>query len=326
LYLPGARATGLPLWEEDEPYIHHFPDGNASLARLLVRQLIPGVAPGSTMEDIVTTRFDYSQLDLEDLAVRLRLNSTVTNVQNDGGPRSATGVSVSYVRGGQAYKVRAKNCVLACDHSMIPSMCPDLPEAQRGALANQVRAPILYTSVALGNWRAWKKLGIGAVVSSGGYHANAMLDFPVSIGDYDYAGDPDQPIVVHMERFPHRPNEGLSKRDQRRLGRVDLLATPFETIERNIRKQLTGTLAEGGFDPVADIEAITVNRWAHGYSWGYDWSEDPYYDDWNDERYPHVQARKPFGRITIANADAGANAMFETAVEQAYRAVNELSS
>ena len=80
-----------------------------------------------------------------------------------------------------------------------------------------------------------------------------------------------------------------------------------------------------GFDPAQDIEAITVNRWAHGYSYGYDWLEEPYYEDWNDERYPHVQARKPFGRITIANSDAGANAMFESAVEQAYRAVTELS-
>jgi hypothetical protein len=37
-----------------------------------------------------------------------------------------------------------------------------------------------------------------------------------------------------------------------------------------------------------------------------------------------MRARKRFGRIAIANADAGANAMFETAVEQGYRAVTEL--
>jgi len=193
------------------------------------------------------------------------------------------------------------------------------------ALKVQVRAPMLYTSVALRNWQAWKNLGIGAVVSTGGYHVNAMLDFPVTMGGYEFASGPDDPIVVHMERFPHRPNEGLGERAQRRFGRHELLATSFETIERNVRSQLAATLADGGFDPARDIEAITVNRWAHGYSYTYNDLEGPYYKDWDDERYPHVRARKPFGRITIANSDAGADAMMEVAVEQAHRAVSELA-
>lgn len=67
-----------------------------------------------------------------------------------------------------------------------------------------------------------------------------------------------------------------------------------------------------------------MNRWAHGYAYGYNDLEDPYYEDRDDERYPHVRARKPFGRITIANSDAGAIAMMEVAVEQAHRAVSEL--
>ena len=324
MYLPGVKATGIPTFEEDEPYIHHFPDGNASIARLLVRALIPGVASGSTMEDVVTDRFDYTRLDISGSAVRLRLNSTVVHVEHDGDPKSAKTVQVSYVQRGRAYRVQAQDCVLACDNALIPSICPALPAPQRDALALQVRAPILYTNVALRNWQPWKKLGIGALVSSGSYHANALLDFPVSLRAYQFASDPDDPITVHMERFPHRPNEGFSKREQRRLGRHELLATSFETIERNIRSQLAGMLAGGGFDPARDIEAVTVNRWAHGYSYGYDWLEEPYYENWNDERYPHVQARKPFGRITIANSDAGATAMLESAVEQAYRAVTEL--
>ena len=176
--LPGAKATGIPGYEEDEPYIHHFPDGNASVARLLVRSLIPAVAPGSTMEDVITARFDYSKLDLEKSPVRLRLNSTVTHVANDGDPESAKKVGVSYVRGGQAYRVQARHCVLACYNAMIPALCPELPAPQREALAYGVKAPILYTNVALNNWWAWKKLGVGAVVSSGSYHVNAMLDFP----------------------------------------------------------------------------------------------------------------------------------------------------
>jgi len=322
--LPGGKATGIPAYENDEPYIHHFPDGNASVARLLVRSMIPAVAPGSTMEDVITARFDYSKLDLAKSAVRLRLSSTATHVAHDGDPKSAKTVRVSYVQGGQAYRVQTRRCVLACYNTIIPTICPELPAAQREALAYGVKTPILYTNVVLNNWRAWKKLGVGAVVSSGSYHVNAMLDFPVSLGDYHYASGPDDPIAVHMERFPHRPNEGLGNREQRRLGQQELLTTSFETIERNIRSQLAGMLSDGGFDPARDIEAITVNRWAHGYAYFYNWLEDPYYGDRDNERYPHVRGRQPFGRITIANSDAGASAMLESAVMQAYRAVDEI--
>jgi spermidine dehydrogenase len=323
--LPGWDATGLPDREETEPYIHHFPDGNASIARLLVRGMIPAVAPGKTMDDVVKARFDYSKLDEAKSPVRLRLNSTAVRVEHDGDPKSAKRVHVSYVRGDSAYRVQARSCVLACYNIMIPHLCPELPAPQREALALQVKTPILYTTVALRNWQAWKKLGIGAAVSPGSYHVNAMLDFPVSLGDYRFAKGPDDPIAVHMERFPHQSNTGLTQRDQHRLGRYELLSTPFETIERNIRSQLAGMLSAGGFDPARDIEAITVNRWAHGYSYWYNPLFDPTYEDRNDERYPHMQARKRFGRIAIANSDSGASAMFESAVEQGHRAATELS-
>jgi spermidine dehydrogenase len=323
--LPGWGAAGLPDREETEPYIYHFPDGNASIARLLVRGMIPAVAPGKTMEDVVTARFDYSKLDEAKSPVRLRLNSTAIRVEHDGDPKSAKRVHVSYVRGGHAYRVQARSCVLACYNMMIPHLCPELPAPQREALALQVKTPILYTTVALRNWQAWKKLGIGAVAAPGSYHVSTFLDFPVSLGGYEFAKGPDAPIVVHMERFPLKSNLGLTPRDQYRFGRYELLSTPFETIERNIRSQLAGMLSAGGFDPARDIEAITVNRWAHGYSYWYNPLFDPYYEDRNDERYPHMQARKPFGRIAVANSDSAANAMLEAAIEQGHRAVTELT-
>ena len=324
--LPGWDAAGLPDSEDFEPYIHHFPDGNASIARLLVRQMIPAVAPGKTMDDVITARFDYSKLDRTSSPVRLRLNSTVVGVEHDGDSNSAKQVRITYVRGDRAYRVQARSCVLACDNAMIPYLCPELPAPQREALALQVKTPMLYTTVALRNWQAWKKLGLGGAVAPGSYHINAMLDFPVSLGGYSFAKDPDDPITVHMERFPHRSNEGLTLREQNRIGRREMLSTSFETIERHIRSQLAGMLGSGGFDPARDIEGITVNRWPHGYS--YTWYNplfDPVYEEDDDERYPHIRARKRFGRIAIANADAGANAMFETAVEQGHRAVTELT-
>lgn len=324
-FLPGAQAAGFPNAENDDPYIHHFPDGNASIARQLVRMMIPAVAPGSSMEDLVKAKFDYTELDRTSASVSLRLNSTVTHVSQQGGARPTGDVRINYVRGDQAYQVKARSCILACYNAIIPSLCPDLPEQQRVALSNQVKTPIMYTNVALRNWRAWKKLGVGAVVAPNGYHTNAMLDFPVSMGGYQFSPDPDKPIVVHMEKFVRSDEEGLSMQDRFRFGRHQMLAEPFEKIERSIRTQLGGILAGGGFDPARDIAGITVNRWAHGYSYGYDSINDAYYSDPNDERYPHVQARKPFGRIAIANADAAASALMHAAIEQAYRAVGELS-
>ena len=324
--LPGWLAAGLPEDEKEyEPYIHHFPDGNASIARLMVRKMIPAAAPGNTMEDIVTARFDYSKLDQIGSPVRLRLDSTVTKVQHDGPPKSAKRVLISYVRDGQAFRVQARDCVLACYNSIIPYLCPEFPKPQREALAYQVKSPILHTNVALRNWRAWKKMGIHTVVCPGSYHITAGLDFPVSLGDYSYSGGPDEPVVARMFRFPHVNNQGLTAREQYRRGRHELLATPFETIERNVRTQLTSLLGEAGFDPAADIMGITVNRWAHGYSYWYNPLFDPVYDDYDDERYPHMRARKRFGRISIANSDAAADAMLEDAVEQAHRAVTELT-
>lgn len=324
MYLPGVATLGRASKERDEPYIHHFPDGNASVARMLVRELMPQVAPGSTMDDVVTAKFDYSKLDLPASQVRLRLNSTVVHAYNQGAPESAREVAVVYVAGGNARRVLARRCVLACYNAMIPAICPELPTEQRAALSYMEKQPMLYTNVALKNWRAWKELGIGAVVCPGNYHANAFLDFPVSMGSYEFADSADDPVVVHMERFFHRSNQDLNIREQKRLGRHELLATSFETIERSVREQLAGILAETDFDAARDIAGITVNRWAHGYADGYSDLEDEWYEDPDDLRYPHVRGRQAFGRIAIANSDAGARAMFESAVSQAYRAVSEL--
>ena len=320
--LPGANATALGAGGfYDEPYIHHFPDGNAGVARLLVRSMIPQVAPGMGMEDEATARFDYARLDEASSAVRLRLNSTAVRVEHDGSPTSAKRVGVTYVRDGRGYRVWTRSCVLAGYNAMIPYLCPQLPKAQREALALAVKSPIVYTSVLLRNWRAWKTLELGAVVAPGSYHGVAMLDFPVSLGGYQFSQSPDDPIIVHMERFARGPNAGGTKREQFRAGRYELLTTPYETIERSIRTQLTGMLAPGGFEPARDIAAITVNRWPHGYAYYYSPMFDPEYAD---GEAPHEIGRKRFGRIAIANSDAGASASVDAAIDQAHRAVGEL--
>jgi len=327
----GFQGLGLPELEKDEPYIFHFPDGNASVARLLVRALIPAAMPGSTMEDVVTARADYSKLDQKDASVRLRLNSTAVHVTHvasgngaSSGGSSSSGekeVEITYSRGGALQSVRAKNCVLACYNMMIPYICPELPEKQKEAMAYLVKTPLVYTHVALRNWTAFSKLGVHQIVAPGGYHTLTALDFPVSVGQYTFPSDPEQPMVLFMLRTPCRP--GLPMRDQYRAGRVELMGTPFATFERNIRDQLGRMLGGAGFDPAHDIEGITVNRWAHGYAYTPNYLFDP---EWTEEEKPWVAGRKPFGKIAIANSDAGANAYTNEAIDQAHRAVSELTA
>ena len=316
---PGFDGLGFPEHEKEEPYIFHFPDGNASVARLLVRSLIPEAVPGSTMEDVVTSRANYAKLDDAAKPVRIRLNSTAVNVKHLGAAGAAKEVEVSYMRGGKLDKVKGKYCVMACYNVMIPYICPELPEAQKESLAYMVKAPLVYTHVALRNWTSFSNLGIHQIVAPGGYHTYTALDFPVSLGKYEFPSKPEEPAVLFMLRTPCKP--GLPVRDQNRAGRYELMQTPYSQFERNIRDQLGRMLGGAGFDPARDIEGITVNRWAHGYAFTPFGLDLP---DWKPGQEPWVLGRKPLGRIGIANSDAGASAYTDVAIDQGYRAVGEI--
>jgi spermidine dehydrogenase len=322
--LSGPPGPGLGVeitkQSEDEPYICHFPDGNASIARLLVRSLIPACAPGSTMEDIVTAKLNYATLDDPSSAVRVRLNSTAILARNIGDAGSAEEVEVTYVHDGKPRAVRGSMCILACWNMVIPHMCPELPETQKEALTYGVKVPLVYTNVQISNWQSFKKLGVSGIRCPGSYFETVTLDFPVSMGSYKFPSNPEEPCLLHLERVPCKP--GQPARDQQRAGRMELYTTPFATFERRIREQLGAMLSPGGFDSARDIQAITVNRWPHGYAYEYNSLYDP---DWPEEQQPCVIGRQPFGRISIANSDAEAFAYTNAAIDQAYRAVQEVS-
>jgi len=316
----GFDGLGLPPLEKEEPYIFHFPDGNATVARLLVRKLIPGSVPGSTMEDVVTAKADYSQLDVNENAVRIRLGSTVLNAKHSTGTRGVSEVNVAYMRDDKLKRVKAKHCVLACYNAMVPYLVAELSEVQKKALKYCVKAPFLYTRVAIRNWEVFAKLGIHQIQAPGSYHSFVALDFPVSIGEYKFPSKPEEPAVLFLLRAPCSP--GAPRRDQYRSGRYELLSTSFAVIERTTREQLQRMLGDAGFDAARDIEAITVNRWAHGYAYEYDSYSDR---DLPPGPRPNVIGRKRFGNITIANSDAAARAYTDAAIDEAWRAVSELS-
>ena len=316
----GMNRDAIPN-EEAEKYFFHFPDGNASIARLLVRKLIPAAIPGTTWTDVVTAKANYAKLDEAGSPVRIRLNTTAVRVRHPGTPATAKEVEVTYSRGGKVYTARAKNSILACWHVVIPYICDEFPDKQRQALASAQKVPLLYSNVVLRNWTSFQKLNASSVYAPGMYHTNLNLDLPVSIGGYQCAHKPEEPIVVHMLKAACHP--GLPAREQHKAGRRELYSTTFETMERNIRDQLTRILGPGGFDPARDIAAITINRWPHGYAYEYNSLFDSFWLEGGET--PCEVARKPLGRIAIANADAGAYAYTDEAINQAYRAVGELT-
>jgi spermidine dehydrogenase len=126
---------------------------------------------------------------------------------------------------------------------------------------------------------------------------------------------------VHLQYVP--VGAGVTARDKQRGGRGRLMRTNYSTFERNVREQLARMLTGGGFDPASDIEAITVNRWPHGYAYEYNSLFDPV---WPPGQAPHEIGRKPFGNIHIANSDAGAFAYTNEAIDQGYRAVQEIAT
>ncbi len=321
--MPGTRhiAVDLPESEghDDEPYIFHFPDGNAGVARSLVRRLLPETVPGRTMEDLVTSRVDYARLDAPGSACRIRLNSTAVDVRHADGGKA---VDVTYVHAGTPYRVRGRHAILACYNSIIPKICPEVPAAQAAAIAQSTKVPLVYISVAVRNWQAFAKLGFSNVsIPQAALMHSFGLDFPVSIGDYRYTQSPDEPTVIHGTFVPAVPDQGLKAREQHRLGRRALYEMTWDDFEDGIVAQMQGALAPGGFDAERDIAAITVNRWPHGYAYEYNDYADP--PDFGPGKGPHIAGRAQIARISIANSDASAYAYVNGAIDAAHRAVAE---
>jgi spermidine dehydrogenase len=318
----GFNGLGLKFAENfnEGSYLFHFPDGNASIARLLISRLVPSALPGKqSMSTIVQAPVDYAHLDDAGSSVRIRLASPVIRVQHEGTPENSHPVRVAYVRGGEKRVVRAQHCILACYNILIPSLLPELPERQREALAYPVKVPMMYTTVLLRRWTAFQKLGVSVIDAPGMYHTECSLDPGTTVGGYSGVTSPEEPILLHMVRNPNKP--GLPRKEQNRSGQKELFTMTFEDFELKIRQQLDRMLGSAGFSAADDILAITVNRWPLGYAYTYDTIADP---DLSPEQRPHVIGRQRFGRVTIANADAGAAAFTNQAIDEAHRAVQEL--
>jgi spermidine dehydrogenase len=300
--------------------VRMFPDGNASVARLLVQKLIPGVAPDMKgPADVAVAHFNYNALDQEGQVTRMRLNSTVVGVHEVDGKH----VEVDYVQQGKPLRITADHCILACYNALIPHLCPEMPEPQKEGLRYGVKTPFVYANVQLENGRAYSKLG--ATLFQCPYDPFQWVSTApsMSVGGYEPPRGPDDPMVVFMMNSPMTittSDEQGSGRDQLRMGRHMIYSTPFASYEKQIRDQLQSLLRKHGFDHERDIRAITVNRIPHGYAYPYLALDDP---EWEEGQAPHEIGRAQFGRISIANTDSEAIALMDVAFDAAWRAVEE---
>ncbi|BFM14693.1 NAD(P)/FAD-dependent oxidoreductase [Maricurvus nonylphenolicus] len=320
----GKLAADLAVDPNNVYTASFFPDGNASIARMLVRRLIPGVASGNSMTDVVTAKFDYQKLDAPENLVRLRLNSTVVEARNqpDGS------VTVSYVdKSGSAPKnlrVKAKHSILACYNGIIPHLCPELPKQQKEHLKYGVKAPFLYVNVLIRDGAVINKAGVNLFNCPNSPFQVVHVTPLTTMGEYEHKVVDGEPTALFMTASPppqrdlDNPNQTV--RDLFRQGRYKLYSTPFSDYETDIKEQLNKMFGQFGFDAEKDLEAITVNRWSHGYAYGYFDLFDP---EWEQGQAPHELGRKPIGNITIANSDSEAEAYVNGAVKAAWRAVKE---
>ena len=322
---PGTWGLGIDasvrgdFYGNDEPYIFHFPDGNAGVARALVRALLPHAVPGNSMEALATARVEYAALDEPGSKNRIRLNATAVNVRHTP---DQSHVDVTYVRNGRPERVRGRHVVLACYNQVIPHICPEVPAAQAEAIRYATKTPLVYINVAVRNWRPFAELGMNDIyIPQSSLMQFFELDFPVSLGDYRFTQQPDEPTVIHGYFVPTAPDQGLTAREQNRAGKKQLLEMTWDNFESGIVGQLDGALGPAGFDAGRDIAAITVNRWPHGYAYEYNELFDP--PEYGGGAGPHVDGRRRIGRISIANSDAEASAYVDAAVDAAWRAVDE---
>lgn len=324
---PGLRAMGwladfvdsigAMLLDELAGDIRMFPDGNASVARLLVQKMIPDVAPGMKgLEDVAIARFNYGALDQADQSTRIRLNSTVVGVREVDDY-----VQIDYVQQGKPLRITANHCVLACYNNLIPALCPEMSDAQKSGLGYGVRVPFVYANILLENGRAFSELGVQITQCPYDPFQWVAAAPTMTTGGYEPPRGPDDPMVVFMMASP-TPADGTegTTRDLLRLGRHKIYASTFDDYEQQIREQLQNMLGKHGFNHEADIKAITVNRIPHGYAYWYQGLDDP---EWEEGQAPHEIGRQQFGRISIANTDSEVTPLMNAAFDAAHRAVEE---
>jgi spermidine dehydrogenase len=300
--------------------VQMFPGGNTTIARLILKTLIPQSIDGAASVEAVsrgTVKFDA--LDSPGAPGRIRLSCTTVSVRHEGDPATAENLSVAYVRDGKVFRVKARSAVMAGGSWTTRHIVKDLPEEQRKAYAQFYRSPCMMANVAVRNWRFLHKMGISGCrwFEGIGNYMDVCRQAVVGINDAEIS--PDSPVVLGVKVLYSYP--GISTEEQGHRGRAEMLSTSFRDYERRIREQFAVMFGAAGFDAKHDIAGIVLNRWGHAYL-----SPQPgFFFGKDGQPAPRETLRRaPFGCIAFANTDLAGAMDHRYSILEAQRAVNQL--
>ena len=319
-YCAYAPETEYPDDGDDELGDQMFPDGNAGFARLMVKTLIPDAFDGEhTVDAVWRNPVRFASLDRKGQPTRIRLNATVVRVEHAGDPARAPHVNVTYVKGGRAFRVKARKVVMAGGSWTTKHIVRDLPALHREAYAQFYRSPCLMANVAVRNWRFLYALGLTGARWFEGIGNYLSVRKMAVVGGTPASFGPDSPTVLTLKVLYAQP--GLPIGEQGSRGRTEMLGKTFAQYERAIREQMGDMFAVGGFDPRKDIAGIVLNRWGHAYV-----NPQPgFFFGLNGKPAPRDVLREvPHGRIVFANTDLSGAMDHRNSILEAERAVGQV--
>jgi spermidine dehydrogenase len=309
-----------PLDNGSGDAVQMFPGGNTTIARLMVKTLIPNCIDGpGTVEAVSRNAVNLAALDMPGAAARMRLSATVISACHDGDPAKAESLTITYAKEGKVFRVKARSAVVAGGSWTAKHIITDLPAAHRQAYAQFYRSPCMMANIAVRNWRFLQKMGItGCRWFEGvGNYMDVRRLATVSIDDATIS--PESPIVLTVKVLYAYP--GLSTEEQGHRGRAEMLGIPFREYEQRIREQFDAMFAHAGFDAKRDIAAIILNRWGHAYL-----NPQPgfFFGSSGKPAPREVLRSAPFGRIAFANTDLAGAMDHRYSILEAHRAVSQL--
>jgi spermidine dehydrogenase len=309
-----------PLEDETSGTDQMFPGGNSTIARLMVKSLIPTAIDGpETVESVCGNQVNFSALDASGSQTRIRLSSTVIAVQHDGESEKANSVTIIYLNKGKLYRIKARSVVMAGGNWTTKHIVKDLPSRHREAYQQFYRSPCMMANVAVRNWRFLYKMGISGCRWFEGVGNYVEVRKLALTGIESSTISPDSPVVLSLKVLYSYP--GRSTEAQGHMGRAEMMQTSFREYERRIRDQFTDMFGAYGFDAQRDIAGIILNRWGHAYL-----SPQPgFFFGSNGKPAPRETLRNaPFGRVAFANTDLAGAMDHRYSILEAKRAVEQL--
>jgi spermidine dehydrogenase len=309
-----------PLANEANGTDQMFPGGNSTIARLMVKSLIPATIEGAeTVEGVCSNRVNFSALDDSGNQSRIRLSSTVITVQHDGEPDKANSVTIVYLREGKLYRIKARSVVMAGGSWTTKHIVKDLPTSHREAYAQFYRSPCMMANVAVRDWRFLYKMGITGCRWFEGIGNYMEVRKLALTGIENPTVSPHSPIVLSLKVLYSYP--GRSTEAQGHMGRAEMMQASFRDYERRIRDQFTEMFGAYGFDAQRDIAGIILNRWGHAYL-----SPQPgfFFGKEGKPAAREILRNAPFSRIAFANTDLAGAMDHRYSILEAKRAVEQL--